>query len=156
MIGIGRGSKRQIGRHLVLALLATTWLSATPVVAQEQAQTSASAHQPSEVESRHAELPDSPGTAQLQNAGPPVSQVQQVQPQPQTGYQAPVGTAAARTTNTAGVAVSEPAGAVMAPAKQRRVRLLFIKIGAIVGAGAAIGAVAALSAASPSRPPGSH
>jgi hypothetical protein len=67
-----------------------------------------------------------------------------------------VGTAVAETPTTTGVAASNPAGAAIAPAKQRRVRVLLIKVGAIAGVGVALGTVAALSAGSPSRPPGSH
>ena len=47
-------------------------------------------------------------------------------------------------------------GAAIAPAKQRRVRSLLIKLGALAGAGAAVGTVYALSHGSPSRPPGAH
>ena len=64
----------------------------------------------------------------------------------------PVGTAAAPYEKPTGVAASRPAGAVIAPAKQRRVRSFLIRIGIVVGAGVAIGTVAALSHASPSRP----
>ncbi len=64
----------------------------------------------------------------------------------------PVGTAAAPYEKTTGVAASRPAGAVIAPAKQRRVRTFLIRMGVVIGAAAAIGTVAALSHASPSRP----
>jgi hypothetical protein len=40
----------------------------------------------------------------------------------------------------------------MAPAKQRRIRIILIRVGLIVGAAAAIGTVVALSKTSPSRP----
>lgn len=64
----------------------------------------------------------------------------------------PVGTAVAPAEKSSGVTASRPAGAVIAPAKQRRVRAIFIKIAVVVGAGAAIGAVAMLSHSSPSQP----
>jgi hypothetical protein len=67
-----------------------------------------------------------------------------------------VGTAAAEFIKTTGVAASKPAGSAIAPAKQRRARSILIKVAAIAGAGVAVGAVVALSAASPSRPAGSH
>jgi hypothetical protein len=121
------------------------------------------------------ELPDSPGAvmtqrvvvarlSQGQTSAPQPSQPPQSQSSPQTSQsqsqssmtQKPVGTAAAETPATTGVAASNPAGAAIAPPKQRRVRVLLIKVGALVGAGAALGTVAALSSASPSRPPGSH
>jgi hypothetical protein len=64
----------------------------------------------------------------------------------------PVGTAAAPLAKPTGVAASRPAGAVIAPAKQRRVHPILIRVGIIVGAGVAIGVVAGLSRASSSRP----
>jgi hypothetical protein len=64
----------------------------------------------------------------------------------------PVGTAAAPYEKTTGVAASRPAGAVIAPAKQRRVRTFLIRMGIVIGAGIAVGTVAALSHGSPSRP----
>ncbi|MGA2349851.1 MAG: hypothetical protein ABSF70_05400 [Terracidiphilus sp.] len=66
--------------------------------------------------------------------------------------QKPVGTAAAPYERTSGVAASKPAGAVIAPAKQRRARAILIRVGVVVGAGVAIGTVAALSHVSLSRP----
>jgi hypothetical protein len=70
--------------------------------------------------------------------------------------QTPQGAAAAQVQPTTGTAASKPAGAALAPPKQRRVRSFLIKFGAIAGAGIALGTVYALSAASPSKPPGSH
>jgi len=99
-------------------------------------------------------LPDSPGSARLQA----LSQTPQSDGQQSSskGTQEPVGTAAAGSVETTGVAASNPAGAAIAPAKQRRTRTILIKVGALVGAGVAIGTVAALSSASPSRPPGAR
>lgn len=65
---------------------------------------------------------------------------------------APQGTAAAPVERTVGVAASRPAGAAIAPAKQRRARSFLISIAVVVGAAVAIGTVVALSNASPSRP----
>lgn len=65
--------------------------------------------------------------------------------------QKPLGVAAAPYTRPTGVAGSRPAGAVIAPAKQRRVRTILISIGVVVAAGVAIGTVAGLSHASPSH-----
>lgn len=112
-------------------------------------------------------LPDSPSTVTpQQTAGPGLfqgqtssatSSTQPSQTQSQAGpTQKPVGTAAAETPATTGVAASNPAGAAIAPAKQRRTRELFIKVGAILGAGVAVGTVAALAAASPSKPAGAN
>jgi hypothetical protein len=119
------------------------------------------------------ELPDSPGAtwAKLQNAPqqspPPQSANSQADSRtedkdsptdkkPDEKLQRPVGTAAAEGPRVSGVTAAQPAGAAIAPAKQRRVRTLVLKVGAIIGAGAAIGTVVALSAATPSKPPGAH
>jgi hypothetical protein len=64
----------------------------------------------------------------------------------------PVGTAAAPVAKPSGVAASRPAGAAIAPAKQRRAKAILIRVGIIVGAGVAVGTVAALSRSSSSRP----
>jgi len=120
-----------------------------------------------------AELPESPGAAwaksqpdsrrdgssQQQNApppnpnGPPQSQAGVTQDQK---LQHPVGTAAAEAPKVNGITAAEPAGVALAPAKQRRVRTIALKVGAIIGASAALGVVIALSAATPSKPPGAH
>lgn len=108
------------------------------------------------------QLPDSPGALQSQtNDGmQPQSDGQQApqppQQEPQNKPHEPVGTAAAEWMPLTGVAASRPAGAALAPAKQRRARSVLIKVGALVGAGVAVGTVMALSAGSPSKPPGSH
>lgn len=120
------------------------------------------------------ELPDSPGAiwAKSQNApqqGPPTqstssqsaSSTTEKQDSPATSKQGekpqrPVGTAAAEGPRVTGVTAAQPAGAAIAPAKQRRVRTVVLKVGAILGAGAAIGTVVALTAATPSKPPGAH
>ncbi len=107
------------------------------------------------------ELPDSPGSlpAQPEQAAP--AQPAQAQAQSPTPAQSqnprePVGTAAAKTVPTTGIAASRPAGSALAPAKQRRIRSILIRTGALVGAAAAIGATMALSMGSPSRPPGAR
>jgi len=51
---------------------------------------------------------------------------------------------------------AEPAGIAMAPAKQHRARAIVIKVGAMVGAGAALGTVLGLTAATHSKPPGAR
>lgn len=72
--------------------------------------------------------------------------------QQQNSTSQPVGTAAAPYEKPQGIAASRPAGAVVAPAKQRRARSFLIRVSVIVGAAVAIGTVAALSKGSPSRP----
>jgi hypothetical protein len=72
--------------------------------------------------------------------------------QQQNTPQKPVGTAAAPEEKPVGVAASRPAGAVIAPAKQKRARIILIRAAVIVGAAVAVGTVVALSKGSPSRP----
>lgn len=105
-------------------------------------------------------LPDSPsavvkapGFEGQTSSATPSSQPSQPQSQA-VPNQKPVGTAAAETPAVTGVAASNPAGAAIAPARQKRVRELFIKVGAILAAGVAVGTVAALASASPSKPAG--
>jgi hypothetical protein len=64
----------------------------------------------------------------------------------------PLGTAAAPYSKPSGVMGSRPAGVVIAPARQRRVRAILISVGVVAGAAIAIGTVAALSHGSPSHP----
>jgi hypothetical protein len=111
-------------------------------------------------------LPDSPGTVRsystaekndsivllAQSQSEPGSP-----PPPQTAApQKPVGTAASEAPNVSAIAASQPAGVAIAPAKQRRVRTIVLRTGAILAAGAAIGVVVALTAATPPKPPGAH
>lgn len=78
------------------------------------------------------------------------------QPSTQKPPQEPLGTAAAELGAASGTAASKPAGVAVAPAKQHRSRSLLFKVGAIVGAGAALGTVFALSASTSSKPPGAR
>lgn len=89
---------------------------------------------------------------QAQSTAPPNSSNSAQTTPGQTPANNPVGTAAAPYEGASGVTGSRPAGAVIAPAKQRRVRAILIKIGVVVGAAAAVGTVVALSHASPSQP----
>jgi hypothetical protein len=73
-------------------------------------------------------------------------------PQPPAVPHEPVGTAAAPYEKVTGVPASRPAGAAIAPAKQKGARSILIKVGLIVAAGVAIGTVVALSTASSSKP----
>ena len=127
-----------------------------------------------------AELPDSPGaelaksqagSSQQQNAAqqqgsspqqsssPPSAQTT-AQPQAANTQdqklEHPVGTAAAEAPKVSGITAAQPAGVAIAPAKQKRVRTVVLKVGAIIAAGAALGAVIALTEATPSKPPGAH
>jgi hypothetical protein len=99
-------------------------------------------------QSTNPPLPDAPSAQST-----PVTQNQTNDNAPQ---QTPEGTAAAQAAKTKGGAASKPAGAAIAPAKQRRTRSLLIKMGVIAGAGVALGSVYALTRGSPARPPGAH
>ncbi len=99
-------------------------------------------------------LPDSPEPAspQAEPQGVRDGSSQSSSSQQQQGPAQPVGTAAAPYEKTMGIAASRPAGAAIAPAKQRRVRTILISVGVIVAAGVAVGSVAALSHGSSSHP----
>jgi hypothetical protein len=117
-----------------------------------------------------SELPDSPGATvakaaetqqntQPANGNPsPSSPAAQKSSgsRAQSISQTPVGTAVAESPNASGVAASQPAGVAIAPAKQRRVRTIVLRMGALVGAGVAVGSVVALTAGTSSKPPGAH
>jgi hypothetical protein len=134
------------------------------------AQSTSEAHQPLMAKAEEppaiTELPDSPGAVASraeenaqQQAGsapskPQAAQTQPAQSQPQP--QKPVGTAAAEAPDTSGIAASQPAGVAIAPAKQRRVRTIVLRMGALIGAGVAVGSVVALTAGTSSKPPGAH
>jgi hypothetical protein len=92
-----------------------------------------------------------PEAAPASSSRPPSSAPQATQQQ-NGETPAPVGTAAAPYEKGMGIAASRPAGAVIAPAKQRRTRSFVIKVSLIVGAAVAVGTVVGLSSASPSRP----
>src|SRR4051794_11565558 len=106
-----------------------------------------------------APLPDSPSASQPQSQQQPAT----VQTAPATNAPAvpsghrpidPQGAATAETAPTLGGAASKPAGAAIAPAKQRQMRSFLIKLGAIAGAGVAFGTVYALTRGTSSTPPG--
>jgi hypothetical protein len=92
--------------------------------------------------------PDATQTPGGNQASPPNAPQQQQQ----NGTSAPLGTAVAPYEKGVGVAASRPAGAVIAPAKQKRSRSFMIKVGVLIGAAVAVGTVVGLSATSPSRP----
>jgi len=166
---------------LAVSVFALCLSASRSLVAQE-----ATTDDPKGSTSPVTELPDSPGTtwARLQessqqnspqpaaaapastssSAAPAQSQTAQETASPKSDnqneanqkMQRPVGTAAAEAPKVNGVTAAQPAGVAIAPGKQRRVRIIVLKVGAILGAGAAIGTVVALSAATPSKPPGAH
>ena len=108
-------------------------------------------NEPQQQQVQPQDLPDAPSATQGGQQPP-----DQNQPQKPTRPRStqPVGVGTAQQAPTAGGAASKPAGAAIAPAKQKQYRSLLIKIGAIAGAGAALGTVYALSRGTKSVPPG--
>lgn len=114
-----------------------------------------------------SELPDSPsasrsgwqdtqnrpGSLDTQSTSTALEEAQSPKSIP---LQQPVGTAAAGSSKVSGIAAAQPAGIAIAPAKQRRVRTIVLRVGAIVGTGVAVGTVVALSRATLSKPPGTR
>lgn len=161
---------RLTGGCLTLALLASSSAVALPGPQepgpnnQEERQEAPVTHQanqateaPAAAVADRESLPDSPGAGPYQVVAQAQTEPAQPSPQPPpTQTQKPVGTAAAETSTTKGFAVSRPAGAALAPAKQKRSRTILISVVALVGAAVAVGTVAAISAGTPSKPPGSQ
>jgi hypothetical protein len=92
--------------------------------------------------------------AQTTPAATPSPQAQNVPAAPQPQRVEPQGTAAAQKGATVGGAASQPAGAAIAPAKQRQMHSWLIRAGLIAGAGVAFGTIYALSHKTSSTPPG--
>jgi hypothetical protein len=149
---------QEIATCCLLTMLFSPFAEGLPAPQESSAETVQRTASPAETAQTSAnvprtdQLPDSPGTLLAQTSANQATS----QNQSQTQAPEPLGTAAAGTPVVSGIAASQPAGAAIAPAKQRRVRTILIEVGAIVGAGVAIGTVAALSSASPSRPPGAR
>lgn len=124
-------------KFLSIVMLAGTFLIASgePLMASPQSAQAATTEQPSVTP-----LPETPQPQSTQT--------------PQEPAQAPTGAAGAKTTPAKGAPAAQPVGAAAAPARQHGHRSLLIKVGLLLGAGAAVGTVVALSERSPSRPPG--
>ncbi len=140
-----KSSKNRIQKVAAVALV-LLWMLVSYGQGEAAAQQRGGSGQP-EVTASQTELPENPTPVNAQSLGQSGTSSSQ-----QDGSQKPVGTAAAPYERTMGVAASRPAGAAIAPAKQRRVRTIFISVGVIAGAAIAVGSVAALSHGSPSRP----
>ena len=146
--------------RLIVIVLSVSLCGATPGIAQQAA--AQVQHGASNVSLPEAPKPIKDGTVRGspelalafggQQSNPSAAPPAVSPEQPQTS-QKPVGTAAAPPEGAAGVTASRPAGAVIAPAKQRRARAIFIRVGLLVGAGVALGTVLALTRGTPSQPP---
>jgi hypothetical protein len=142
--------RRQIAISLV-AFLAVPFAGSVPALAQQTAPGQPVGGMPPPPAPSHNDAP-SAGANQTPGGNPPSNVPNAPQAQQQGGTPAPVGTAVAPYEKGIGVAASRPAGAVIAPAKQKRTRSFMIKVGVLIGAAVAVGTVVGLSAASPSRP----
>lgn len=150
--------RRQIARSLVLTLTLLPWILAKAQNSNSTDQGRSLPTAPSPAPSMDfRSISSMPPSLRFEASLLPValSQApsQDTQSQPgQPADQKPVGTAAAPYEKPTGVAGSRPAGAAIAPGKQKRVHSIAIKVGVIAAAGVATGAVIGLSHASHSRP----
>lgn len=150
---------RSIAICVAISLVAPWAAGAAPLPTGSQSQNVANEQGAPQDSASQSAAPAASSQPQTSPAGPatqnPRLANRNAEP-PQSGTQggtpAPVGTAVAPYVTTTGTAASSPAGAAVAPAKQRRARSILIRIGLLVGAGIAVGTVVALSSASSSRP----
>lgn len=145
-----RWGRRSIAAGLVLFLASPLADAAAQLPQQALSGPQPQSVSPTENQPQEPSNPVHPNSPDLSGQS---SNTQSTPDQPQNGATKPVGTAAAPLDRGTGVAATRPAGAVIAPAKQRRARTILIRVGVIVGAAAAVGIVVGLSKASPSRPP---
>lgn len=99
--------------------------------------------------------PDAPSEVQRSQQTQPVTTTAETQPMQQRPAN-PLGTATAQQGATRGGAASRPAGEAIAPAKQRQVRSLLIKLGLVAAGAAAVGTVVGLTRGTSSLPPGAR
>lgn len=157
-VKVSSPADRFIGRFFV-TLLAALLYGAVPGIGQQTVA-------PVQLGTASAPLPDAPKPAEGQAVRgawelalasgaqqPDAAGAFQAGNSQQQSPQKPVGTAAAPPEGAAGITASRPAGAVIAPAKQRRARSILIRVGLLVGAGVALGTVLALTRATPGQPP---
>jgi hypothetical protein len=140
-------ARRALGGFLALVLAAQGAVSAgaqQPVSAQQA--------EPPSTRSQPGPIPDAPTPAAGTNSQPGDQNQQSSATQQPGDEPKPVGIAVAPYVKPSGVAASRPAGAAIAPAKQRRSHAIVIRVALIAGAAAAGGAIVALSAGSRSRP----
>lgn len=142
--------RRQIAITLV-AFLAVPFAGCVPALGQQTAPSQPVESLPPPPAPSHNDAPAA-GANQTPGDNPPANVPNTPQGQQQGEIPAPVGTAVAPYEKGIGVAASRPAGAVIAPAKQKRSRSFMIKVGVLIGAAVAVGTVVGLSVASPSRP----
>ena len=102
--------------------------------------------------------PDAPSEVQRSQqetapTAPTATSTQSLQQQTPT---VPLGTATAQQGATRGGVASRPAGEAIAPAKQRQVHSMLIKLGLVAAGAVAVGTVVGLTRGTSSIPPGAH
>jgi hypothetical protein len=138
-------ARRQIAIGLVV-ILTLPIAGSVPALGQQTAPSQPVGGMPPPPTPSHNDVPQTP------EGNPPSNVPNAPQAQPESQPPAPVGTAVAPYEKGIGIAASRPAGAVVAPAKQKKTRSFTIKVGLLIGAAAAVGTVVGISLASPSRP----
>ena len=149
-------NKRLLRRKMAMILaflLAASCGGSFPAFAQQTVPTPAQQTVPTpQISGTSSSQPSSQAPGDATNPSQDTTNAPRAAQQQGGGSQAPLGTAVAPYEKGIGVAASRPAGAVIAPAKQRRTRSFAIKLGVLLGACAAVGTVVALSSSSPSQP----
>lgn len=147
---------RMIARGLIVLMVSfcENWCVAQAQQSPASTQTQADAPPKGSSDARAQVATASSSTAPYPDAPDPQNgqQASQSGDAQQSGNGKPLGTAAAPYANPTGFTGSRPAGAAIAPARQRRVRAILISLGVVAAAGIAVGTVAGMSHASPSRP----
>jgi hypothetical protein len=136
---------RRYSKCFLIAMLASVFVisSEMPLLASPPQSSQSQSSQPSTAGQKQDDpLPDTPQPQAAQTT------------QSQSPAAAPSGAAGAKAANVKGTPVAQPAGAAVAPARQRGHRSLLIKLGLLAGAGIAVGVAVALSEGSSARPPG--
>jgi hypothetical protein len=140
--------RRQIAACLVLFLVVPFGKAATALQIQQEAASSPQ----TESQDTNSQVAKPNTTPQTQEPSPAPSPLQNApEPQQNQDHQ-PVGVAVAPYEKGMGLAASRPSGAAIAPAKQKRVRTIWISVGVLVATGVAVGTVVGLSKGSPSQP----
>lgn len=105
---------------------------------------------PAESNSVPPDAPSEVQRSQQTQIATPTTDTQPTKQQPSV----PLGTATAQQGATRGGLASKPAGEAIAPAKQRQVHSLLIKVGLLAAGAAAVGTVVGLTRGTSSIPPG--
>jgi hypothetical protein len=151
----------------LLAIALVLCLSGVPEAVAQTAQSTTQPQQPTQQNPNSTLVPDpSKGPLQpvpsqtrpLPNApsstAQPQTTVNAPQDQTQQKIEPPLGAAAAEAGKPTGGLASKPAGNAIAPAKQKQVRSMLFKVGAVAAGAAALGIVYGLSRSTSSTPPG--